>query len=142
MSLQLVIKARYLEGGSTVHAGSGQHGANFRRCKKVIVNTAKINVPSENRRELFQTISPLLEPIRSEHGCLAYGCYVDLSDENKAVLIGEWETWAALNDHLRSKDCAILFGAIKVLSSPAGVIFKFFYPVERDKEDINSKELP
>lgn len=119
-----------------------EHHPHVSCCINVIINTAKISVPAENRRELFQTISPLLGPIRSEQGCLAYGCYIDLSDESKAVLIGEWETWAALDNHLLSKDCAILFGAIKVLSSPSGVIFKFLSPIERDKEDINNKELP
>jgi hypothetical protein len=32
----------------------------------VIVNTTRINVCPENRKELFQTIWPLLDPIRKE----------------------------------------------------------------------------
>jgi quinol monooxygenase YgiN len=74
--------------------------------------------------ELFQTIRPLLGPIRSEKGCLAYFCYVDFTDENSAVLIGEWETQQDLDNHLRSRDFAILFGAINLLSNPASIDFK------------------
>ena len=91
---------------------------------KVIVNTTRINVVPENRRELFQTILPLLDPIRNEKGCLAYGCYVDLVDENSAVLIGEWEAQADWDNHLRSSDFAILLGALNALATPANVDFK------------------
>ena len=90
----------------------------------VIVNTTRIRISPENRKELFQTILPLLDPIRSEQGCLAYRCYIDFVDENDAVLIGEWETQADVEKHLRSRDFAILFGAIHLLTSPAGIDFK------------------
>lgn len=90
----------------------------------MIVNTTRIKVNPENRKELFQTIWPLLDPIRSEPGCLAYRCYVDLADENNAVLIGEWETQADVDNHLRSRDFAVLFGAINLLTNPAGIDFK------------------
>ena len=90
----------------------------------MIVNTTRIQISPENRKELFQTILPLLDPIRNEQGCLAYRCYVDFTDENSAVLIGEWETQADVENHLRSRDSAILFGAINLLTRPASVDFK------------------
>jgi quinol monooxygenase YgiN len=91
---------------------------------RVIINTTRITVGPENRKELFQTIEPLLDPIRREKGCLAYRFYVDATDENSSLLIGEWETKADWTNHLRSRDCAVLLGAIAVLSSPAGIDFK------------------
>ena len=90
----------------------------------MIINTTRITVGPENRKELFQTIEPLLDPIRREKGCLAYRFYVDATDENSSLLIGEWETKADWTNHLRSRDCAVLLGAIAVLSSPAGIDFK------------------
>jgi quinol monooxygenase YgiN len=95
----------------------------------VIVNTTRITVRPENRNELFQTIRPLLEPIRSEKGCLAYRFYVEAADENSSVLIGEWETREDWSEHLRSDDFAVLLGAITVLSSPSSIDFKLLSAV-------------
>ena len=95
----------------------------------MLVNTTRITVRPENRNELFQTIWPLLEPIRGEKGCLAYRFYVDAADENSSVLIGEWESQEDWTNHLRSRDFAILLGAITVLSSPASIDFKLLSSV-------------
>jgi len=92
--------------------------------KKVIVSTTQINVAPENRRELFQTILPLLDPIRSERGCVAYRCYVELTDENSAMLISEWEAQTDWENYLSSSDCAILLGALNALATPASIDFK------------------
>ena len=95
-----------------------------------------MTVRPENRCELFQTIKPLLDPIRSEKGCLAYGFYVDANDENSTVLIGEWETREDWTNHLRSRDFAILLGAITILTSPASIDFKLLSAVA-DKEQVD-----
>jgi len=107
----------------------------------VIVNTTRIRVPTENRHELFQTIFPLLEPIRNKHGCRAFGCYVDIVDENSAVLISEWETKEALDAHLCSADCAVLFGAIIVLAGPAGVDFSLLSYVDQKETGQRARRL-
>jgi quinol monooxygenase YgiN len=90
----------------------------------VIVSTTQINVAPENRRELFQTILPLLDPIRGERGCVAYRCYVELTDENSAMLISEWEAKTDWENYLSSSDCAILLGALNALATPASIDFK------------------
>ena len=90
----------------------------------MIVSTTQINVAPENRRELFQTILPLLDPIRGERGCVAYRCYVELTDENSAMLISEWEAETDWENYLSSSDCAILLGALNALAMPASIDFK------------------
>ena len=103
-----------------------------RKDTSVIVNTTRITVPSENRTELFQTIVPLLGPIRQEKGCRTFRFYLDSIDEDSSLLIGEWETKEDWSNHLRSTDFAILLGAITVLTSPANIQFKVLssVPVE------------
>ena len=108
---------------------------------KVIVNTTKIRVPAENRHELFQTIFPLLEPIRNEDGCRAFGCYVDIVDENSAMLISEWETQEALDAHLSSVGGAVLFGAISVLAGPAAVDFHLLSYVDQYETGQRARRL-
>lgn len=91
----------------------------------------------ENRTELFQTIWPLLAPIRREKGCRTYRFYVDAVDENSSVLIGEWETKEDWSNHLRSRDFAVLLGAITVLSSPASIDFKLLSAIAVDSDDVD-----
>ena len=81
----------------------------------MIVNTTRVTVSSEKRKEFFQTISQVLGPIRASSGCLSFNVYVDSCDENSSLLISEWNTEADLNSHLRSGDFAILRGAMSVL---------------------------
>lgn len=90
----------------------------------MIVTTTRITVSSANRSELFQTILMLLAPVRSEHGCLSSHFYLDSADSNSAILIEEWETEEDWDNHLRSRDCAVLLGAVNVLCRPTSVEFK------------------
>ena len=94
------------------------------RSPNVIVSTTQINVAPENRRELFQTILPLLDSERNERGCVAYRCYIELTDENSAMLVSEWEDQADWENYLSSSDCAILLGALNALATPANIDFR------------------
>jgi quinol monooxygenase YgiN len=82
----------------------------------VIVNATRITVNPENRTELFQTISRLLEPVKSVQGCRTVRFYLDAVDENSSLLMSEWDTELDLNNYLHSNNFAILQGAITVLS--------------------------
>ena len=84
----------------------------------LIINTTRIQVRPENRNEFLQTVCPLLEPIRNEKGCMAYRIFVDATDENSSLLVGEWQTQEDWSNHLKSNDFAVLMGAITVLGSP------------------------
>lgn len=90
----------------------------------VIVNTTRITVPPENRKELCQTISSLLDPIRSEAGCMTYRLYEEAGEENSFVLVGEWETRADWDNHFQSDHFAVLLGSIMVLSIRPNLDFK------------------
>jgi quinol monooxygenase YgiN len=89
-----------------------------------IVNVTRITVTPEHRRELFQTISSLLDPLKKDKGCLAYRVYKDADDENTFVLIGEWETPGAWYDYLNSNNFAVLLGSISLLCAPSPIDFK------------------
>lgn len=82
----------------------------------VIVNSTRITVNPENRTELFQTISRLLEPVKGVQGCQTVRFYLDAVDQNSSLLITEWDTELDLNNYLHSNNFAILRGAIMVLS--------------------------
>jgi len=90
----------------------------------MIVTTTRITVSSANRSELFQTILTLLTPVKNEKGCLSSRFYLDSADSNSSILVEEWESEEDWQNHLRSRDCAVLLGAVSVLCSPRSVEFK------------------
>jgi quinol monooxygenase YgiN len=82
-----------------------------------IISAARITVRPENRRELCLTISALLDPIRHQKGCRTYSFYGEVQDQNSLMLIGEWDTLAAWENHLKSDHFAVLIGSLRLLSS-------------------------
>ena len=90
----------------------------------MIVTTTRMKVNSANQSELFQTILPLLGKVRGERGCVSSHLYIDVGDENSSILVEEWETSADWHNHLRTRECAIVMGAVSVLCLPHGVEFK------------------
>ncbi|MET0621972.1 MAG: antibiotic biosynthesis monooxygenase family protein [Pyrinomonadaceae bacterium] len=89
-----------------------------------IINLTRITVRPEKRKELCQTISSLIDPVKREKGCLNYGCYEETDDGNTFVLIGEWETPADWNNHLYSNSLAVLLGSISLLCDISHLDFK------------------
>lgn len=85
------------------------------RESEVIVNTARITLKADKQKEFLQTITQLLEPIKSAKGCVSFNVYIDAVDENSSLLVSEWETEADLNRHLGSDDFAVLRGAVAAL---------------------------
>jgi quinol monooxygenase YgiN len=83
----------------------------------MILNTARVTVEPDKRTEFFQTVSDLLDRIKTARGCLGFHFYVDTRDENSSLIVGEWESESDLERHLNSSDFAILRGAITVLST-------------------------
>ena len=90
-----------------------------------IISTSRVTVPTAHRRELCMTLSSLLGLIRKEAGCQGYRFYGDSDDPNSFLLVGEWKTREAWDEHLRSDTFAILLGSLKLLSAdPHQVDFK------------------
>ena len=90
----------------------------------MFVNTTRVTVYPENRREFCQTIQSLLAPIRKEKGCLMYRFYQEAGDENSFVLIGEWESRADWDKHLQSDDFAVLLASVMLHSRRPNLDFK------------------
>jgi quinol monooxygenase YgiN len=82
----------------------------------VFINVTRISVKPEKRKEFYQTILPLLDPIRREKGCLTCHFYTDVGDSCESLLVGEWESETDLNEHLKSAHFALLSAAISVFA--------------------------
>ena len=77
-----------------------------------------MNVLPEKQKEVLMTLFSLLQQPEKKKGCLSYGIFSDIEDENVFNLISEWETRQCLNQHLRSNHFSILLGTKSLLSEP------------------------
>ena len=84
----------------------------------MIISTMKIDAFPEKRKELLQTIKPLLTRIRQEKGCLSSRFYKDIDDYDRFVLVEEWESRKYLDNHFKSDIFGVLLGALNLLGEP------------------------
>lgn len=89
-----------------------------------IVSTASFTVRPEHRKELLLTLSSLLELIKGKSGCRSYRYYSEDGDPNSLLLVGEWESREAWDEHLQSDHFAVLIGSLRLLSSQPAIDFK------------------
>jgi quinol monooxygenase YgiN len=84
----------------------------------MILAITRINVPSEKRMELSQTIASLSGFIRMEKGCRRCDFCQSVEDENRLFLLEEWDTQENLITHLKSDHFRVLRGAMNLLKEP------------------------
>ena len=75
----------------------------------ILVNI-RMNVLSEKRMELSQTIASLSGSIRMEKGCWRCDFCQSIEDENRLFLLEEWDTQKNLMTHLKSEQFRVLRG--------------------------------
>ena len=89
----------------------------------------RMNVLSEKRMELLQTIALLIGSIRTEKGCMRCDFCQSIEDENRLFLLEEWDTQENLKYHLKSRRFEVLRGAMNLLREPYEMTFHtVFYP--------------
>jgi quinol monooxygenase YgiN len=85
--------------------------------------TIMMTVPPEKRKEVLQTLTAILGPIRREHGCIRCNCYVDVEADNNIYFREEWKNSEELGTHLRSVHFGILIGVMKLLNIEPDIRF-------------------
>ena len=95
----------------------------------MILLIIRMSVLSEKRMELSQTITSLIGSIRTEKGCKRCDFCQSVEDENKLLLLEEWDTQENLKNHLKSGRFKVLRGAMNLLRGPYEIIFHtVFHP--------------
>jgi quinol monooxygenase YgiN len=77
-----------------------------------------INVLPEKQKEVLLTLLSLIELPEKEKGCLSYGIFADIEDQNVFNLISEWQTRQYLDHHIRSDRFSVLLGIKSLLREP------------------------
>ena len=95
----------------------------------MILVIIRMNVLSEKRLELSQTIASLCGSIRMEKGCRHCDICQNIENENQLFLLEEWDTQENLMKHLKSDHYRVLRGAMNLLKEPYERIFHtVFHP--------------
>ena len=89
----------------------------------MILVSIRMNVLSEKRIELSQTIALLSGSIRMEKGCRSCDFCQSIEDENLLFLFEEWDTRNNLITHLKSEHFKVLRGAMSLLREPYEMMF-------------------
>ena len=89
----------------------------------MILIIIRMNVLSEKRLELSQTIALLIVSIRTEKGCKRCDFCQSTEDENRLFLLEEWDTQENLKSHLKSERFRVLRGAMTLLKEPYEMMF-------------------
>ena len=99
----------------------------------MILVTIRMNVRSEKRMELSQTIASLSSSIRMEKGCNRCDFCQSTEDENRFFLLEEWNTQENLMTHLKSEHFKVIRGAMNLLQEPYERMFHtVFHPAGMD----------
>ena len=93
----------------------------------ILVNI-RMNVLSEKRMELTQTIAALSGSIKREKGCQRCDFCQSIEDENRLFLLEEWDTQKNLMTHLKSEHFRVLRGAMNLLQEPYERMFYTIFP--------------
>jgi quinol monooxygenase YgiN len=95
----------------------------------MILVTIRMDVLSEKRMELSQTIVLLAGSIRMEKGCERCDFCQNIEDENSLFLLLEWDTHKNLMAYLKSEHFRVLRGAMGLLKEPYETTFHaVFHP--------------
>ena len=100
----------------------------------MILVITRMNVLSEKRMELSQTIASLSGSIRTAKGCQRYDYCQSIEDENRLFLLEEWDAQENLMTHLKSDHFKVLRGAMTLLKEPYERMFHtVFHPEGMEK---------
>ena len=89
----------------------------------MILVAIRMNVLSEKRLELSQTIALLIVSIRTEKGCNRCDFCQNMENENELCLLEEWDTRENLKRHLKSERFRVLRGAMNLLPESYEMMF-------------------
>jgi quinol monooxygenase YgiN len=96
----------------------------------MIVVQITMNVLPEKQKELVQTLLSMVELMENKTGCVSYGVFCSIEDQNLLSLLQEWQTRKDLDLHLKSEMFGILLGTKSLLSKPHGI---HIYTIQRSE---------
>jgi quinol monooxygenase YgiN len=106
----------------------------------MILMTLRIKVPSEKRSDIISLFESYRGPVSVHPGCVNIHLYAHHSTGNAFILVEEWNSRGAFEDHVRSNDFLRILTIMELAVEPPDLRFhtvssvKGFELVERLRE--------
>ena len=81
----------------------------------MLIYQLKIEIKPYKPDEFINSTQSYLRSIRKEKGCLDIRVYLDSEKENTYIVVGEWRTRKAMENHFQTREFELLIGAARVL---------------------------
>ena len=81
----------------------------------MLIYQLKIGIKPYKPDEFVSSMHSFFSNIRMEKGCLDFSVYRDSEKENTFIVVGEWKTRQAMEEHFQTREFELLIGAAKVL---------------------------
>lgn len=90
----------------------------------MIVVTGRMQIAAKNRERYVQVASEMCRRSREDAGCHGYRVYADLEQEDRYVIVEEWEDEQALQEHFTQPHTREFLTALfPLLAEPADALF-------------------
>ena len=95
-----------------------------------------MKVSPAKRQELSQTITSLLDSIKSEKGCRRCDFLYTMQDKNILGLLQEWDSQKHFEKYCQSESFKVLRGAMNLLEEPSEIVcYSNFNQTEKRKRN-------
>jgi quinol monooxygenase YgiN len=81
----------------------------------MIIYFLKIGIKPYKEDEFVNSIQSFSHRIRKDNDCLDFNLYRASEKENSYIVIGEWKTRQAMEQHFKTHEFELLIGAARVL---------------------------
>jgi quinol monooxygenase YgiN len=89
----------------------------------MIVGTVRILPPPNRRDQVLELLRSIQGPVTAQEGCAGCHIYEEHAPEEAVVLVEQWESAEALDEHLRSDAYRRILAALELSGSPPDVRF-------------------
>ncbi len=97
--------------------------AKVSRGSLMIIMTLHLTVPPEKIDDVIAIINSIKEPICIDPKCKHFSLYNDVNNDNTLMLIGEWESQAALEEVIQTEDFGKILVVIELASRAPEIRF-------------------
>jgi quinol monooxygenase YgiN len=108
----------------------------------MIILKITMNVLSEKKKELSQTLLSMMEAMEKAEGCLRCTLYSDIEDKSLLMLLEEWRNRKDLDHHLRSEIFGVLLGTKSLLNEPHELDIYTIHQAESYEAVLAAREKP
>ncbi len=81
----------------------------------MLIYQLKIEIKPYKPDEFVNSMRSFLPKICKQKGCLDFNVYQNSDKENTYIVVGEWKTRQAMEEHFQTKEFELLIGAARVL---------------------------